>query len=451
MQILHIGTGAFFRAHQAWYLHRLIEKGDTSWSYTAGSIRNDTADLLRDLAAQDGVYALESVSPDGKRTYEQIRSIRRVIPQTNDCEGLIEAGGEADVRIVSFTVTEAGYCFDAQHNLDPNSPGLQADLAGGKTTIYGVVAAILAKRRAQQAGPLTILNCDNLRHNGDRFRQGLFEFFRLRGDDDVATWAERNTSFPNSMVDRITPRPSAELSARVLAATGITDRAPVMSEAFVQWVIEDRFCAGRPAWQLVGADLVDSVLPYEEAKIRILNAAHSCLAWYGTLRGMSFIHESISNAVIRQAAFDFITNDVIPTLEPSPLHLPEYRDIVLERFSSEYVKDTNQRVAADSYAKVPGFIVPTLRDLHARGASYDATAFLLALFYTFLQSYNDGTLPWQYQDALVNKQVVQAMFASTDPVAAFCADERLFGDLVGRPEIEQAIRRALTRLAATHS
>jgi len=446
--ILHLGIGSFHRAHQAWYLHRLIEGGDSGWSLAAASIRPEMAGLLDDLARQDGAYTLETVTPDGQREYELIRSIRRVIAWDENLREVIEVGAEARTRIISFTVTEGGYYLDQHDRLDIANPDLAADLAGGMRTIYGAITAILSARSERESGPVTLLNCDNLRSNGDRFRAGLLEFLERRGDDAVRRWVTEFTTAPNSMVDRITPRPPPELAPRVAAATGFADRAPVMSEKFVQWVIEDEFCAGRPAWQNVGVELVASVFPYEEAKIRILNASHSCIAWAGTLIGLRFIHEATAVPAIHDMAYAYITDDVIPCLTPSPLDLARYRDVVLERFRNPYIEDTNQRVAADGFSKVPGFIAPTLRELLARGAALDATAMLPALFFCFLQRWDRGELPDAYQDGVMDPAATHELLATPDPVAAFCFERQLWGDLAGRQELTRAVRAATQRVAA---
>jgi D-arabinitol 4-dehydrogenase len=446
--ILHIGIGSFHRAHQAWYLHRLITGGDTDWSLAVGSIREDMAPLLEQLARQDGAYTLETVTPQGEREYEVIRSIRRVLAWDANVERLIEVGAEPATRIISFTVTEGGYYLDHHDHLDVASPDLAADLKGGRGTIYGTLAAILRARLERGGGPVTLLNCDNLRSNGDRFRAGLLAFLELRGEDAVRQWVLDNTSCPNSMVDRITPRPSPELAPRVLAATGFDDRSAVMSEKFIQWVIEDEFVAGRPAWENVGVELVDSVFPYEEAKIRILNASHSCIAWAGTLSGLRFIHEGTAVPAIRDMAYEYVTRDVIPCLTPSPLDLERYRDVVLERFGNPYIEDTNQRVTADGFSKIPGFIVPTLRELLERGKPLDATAMLPALFFTFLQRWHRGELPYAYQDGVMDPLAAHAMLDAVDPLAAFCAERQLWGDLANRPELAAAISRATRRVTA---
>lgn len=176
----------------------------------------------------------------------------------------------------------------------------------------------MQQRQQDNSGPVTLLNCDNLRHNGERFRHGLLEFLALRGQQSLLNWVTSQTRSPNTMVDRITPRPSADIAQRVLEKTGIVDNAPVMGESFIQWVIEDDFIAGRPALENVGAEMVTSVLPYEEAKIRILNASHSCIAWAGSLIGQCYIHESTQTDAIRQMAYDYVTQDVIPLPDAQP-------------------------------------------------------------------------------------------------------------------------------------
>lgn len=449
--ILHIGAGSFHRAHQAWYLHRVNlsrEPGEAPWSLTVGNIRPDMNAVLDALAAQHGVYTLETVTPQGERSYETIRSITRVLPWSADLAGLIEAGADPACKIIAFTVTEGGYYLDEHHRLDTANPDVAADLTGARTTIYGALAAILEARMTRNGGPVTLQTCDNLRSNGDRFLAGMRDFLARRGASALLAWFDANTACPDSMVDRITPRPTPDVRERVKAATGVDDACPVMGEAFIQWVIEDRFRAGRPAWERAGAELVASVMPYEEAKIRILNATHSCIAWAGTLIGLDYIHEGTNDADIRAFAHAYVSEDVIPCLAPSPLDLAKYRDVVLDRFSNPYIQDTNQRVAADGYSKIPGFITPTLAGRIASGAVPAATAMLPALFLRFLERWHKGTLPYAYQDGVMDEAAVHRMFEAADPLAVFCADKLLWGSLAGNASLAGAVRDALARVDA---
>ncbi len=451
--LLHLGLGSFHRAHEAVYLHRLRESGERSWSIVAGNIRADMEATATALAAQGGAYTLETVTPAGERRYERITSITEVVPFEPTLARLVEVGARPSTRILSFTVTEAGYHLDADDRLDLTHADLRTDLESGAcTTIYGAVTAILRTRMQRRGGAVTLLNCDNLRSNGSRFRAGLLDFIARRGETLLGAWVEANTSCPCAMVDRITPRPAADVAERVKAATRFDDAAPVMAESFIQWVIEDDFIAGRPAWERVGVEMVASVHAHEEAKIRILNASHSCVAWAGTLRGLSFIHEDMAVPAIRRMATDYITDDVIPCLDtparPAPIDLAAYRDVVLERFANPFVRDTNQRVAMDGFSKIPGFVVPTLRECLAAGRSIAGTAMLPALFFAFLGRWHRGELAYDYQDGVMDAAVAHGFFAATDPLLAFCNDPVLWADLAGNETLLAAVRAAHGRVEA---
>ena len=445
---LHIGLGSFHRAHQAWYLHKLLETGDQSWHIAAGNIRNDAESTVETLREQNGEYVLETVSPAGEREYEVIKSIQTLLPWQEDLAPLIEEGAKSQTKVIAFTVTEGGYYLKTDHSLDVDNAVLKADLSGGHQTIYGTVTKILERRMADNAGAVTLLNCDNVRHNGERFRDGLMEFLTLTGKTDVLQWVKENTTSPNTMVDRITPRPAEDLPYRIKAQTGIEDNAPVMGETFIQWVIEDSFKDVRPALENVGVEMVESVIPYEEAKIRILNASHSCIAWAGTLVGQSFIHESTLTDYIYKIAHDYVSQDVIPCLGDNGIDLQTYLEVVLERFTNPYIKDTNQRVAADGFSKIPAMITPTMIECYQRGVTPDATAMLPALFFVFMHQWHKGLLPYEYQDGILDENAVHSMFDSEDPITVYAQDVALFGELAGRADFETLLR---DKIAAAYS
>lgn len=454
--MLHLGLGFFHRAHQAWYLHRLIESGDNGWVLAGGNTRPDAMELIASLAAQGGTYTLETVAPTGARGYTKITAIKTVVPYEPSLAGLIAIGADPSTRIISFTVTEAGYYLDAKNRLDLSFPDLAADVAAARQgkpggTIYAALTAILRERMRRSRGKVTLLNCDNLRHNGERFRRGLLQFIALLNDSRLHDWVVANTSSPNAMVDRITPRPTSDVAERVKRATGWDDAVPVMSESFIQWVIEDDFCNGRPAWERVGVEMVESVNPYEEAKIRILNASHSGIAWAGTLVGHQSIHEGTRDPAIRRIAWDYVTNDAIPCLStpehPSPIDLAAYRDVVLERFGNPAIRDSNQRVAMDAYSKIPGFMAPTVRERLADNASIASVAMLPALFLAFLQRWHRNELPYTYHDQAMDPGAAHAICEAIDPVDAFCRDTVLWGPLAGDPRLVGEIRAASERVA----
>ena len=447
LRLLHLGLGSFHRAHQAVYMHHLMQLGDLRWQCAGANLRPDMADTIAALQRQGGAYTLETVSPQGERKLEKITSITEVIAFEPTLSRVLELGADPATRIVSFTVTEAGYALDHTGELDLKHGEVVSDLAGtSMLTIYGVTAAILRVRRAANAGALTFMNCDNLRHNGDHFRKNLRRFIEASGDADLLAWMDANTTCPNAMVDRITPRPAADMKIRVAKQAGWDDQAPLMAESFIQWVIEERFANGRPDWERVGVEMTGDVQPYEEAKIRILNASHSAIAWAGTLCGLTYIHEGTLEPTIRNIAADYVTNDVIPCLtqpgEPSPVDLPTYRDVVLDRFGNPAIADTNQRVAADGFAKIPGFILPTIRERLARGESIASVARLPALFLTFLQRWHQGRLPYPYQDQTMVPERAHAICEATDPLAEFVADKSLWAELADNLALKDAIAAA---------
>lgn len=453
--ILHLGLGSFHRAHQAVYVHHLLQLGQPEnqrWAIVGGNLRPDMADTIAALQAQGGRYTLETVTPHGERSYTVIESLERVISYQDDLAPLIAAGADPATRIISFTVTEAGYYLDAQNQLDwPAFADLRADLAAVKSghvghTLYGALVSILRARMAAGAGPVTLMNCDNLRHNGDRSRGGLLQFIDALGDEKLKGWVLDNTSSPNAMVDRITPRPTPDVAERVKAATGWDDKAAVMGESFIQWVIEDDFIAGRPAWERVGVEMVKSVQAYEEAKIRLLNATHSCIAWAGTLAGYQYIHEGMHDAAIKQMAYDYVTDDAIPVLLPCPIDLAAYRDVVLDRFGNPAIADTNQRVAMDAFSKIPGMIAPTIRDKLARNETFDSVAMLPALFLAYLQRWHAGQIPYTYQDQAMDEAVAHAICDAADPVADFATDPTLWGEMASHPKLVDALRKAYARV-----
>ena len=444
---LHLGLGSFHRAHQAMYLQNLHDLGDTQWNIIAGNLRPDMQSTIDALRAQNNEYTLETITSEGEHNYQTIKSIKSIIDWDNQLDGLTTIAADANTKIISFTVTEAGYYLDENNRLDDSHADLRNDL-DGKTisTIYGALRKFLRARMELNGKPVTLLNCDNLRSNGDRIKNALLDFITRVGDTELHDWVIKNTSSPNSMVDRITPRPTSDVSERVLKATGMTDGAALMGESFTQWVIEDDFIAGRPAWERVNVSMVDDVEPYEEAKIRVLNGTHSCIAWAGTLRGYNYIHEGMKDPEVRKLAYDYVTNDVIPCLSipghESPVNLYEYRDIVLDRFSNPSILDTNQRVAMDAYSKIPSFILPTISDALKAGRSISDVAILPALFLAFLMRQQRGEIPFEYEDQIMDEDSAKAIVSAEAPIVAFANDRIIFKEVSGDPLLINALREA---------
>lgn len=432
-RMLHLGLGAFHRAHQAVFMQRLLDAGQRDWELAAGNLRGDLETGVRQLEQQQGRYTLETVDPQGTREYTVIEALRQVVGWDEQLSGLVALGADPATRIISFTVTEGGYALDAAGQLDTASPAMQAALESARrnepgTTLHGALTAILRARMRSGAGPVTLLSCDNLRHNGDRTRTALLQFVQALGDASLAQWIEANTTCPNTMVDRITPRPTADVVDRVRTATGRDDPCALMAESFIQWVVEDRFVAGRPRWEDVGVQFTGSVDPFEEAKIRLLNASHSVLAWGGALAGHQYIHQAVGDARIHRAAFHYASEGAIPLLVPSPLDLPAYRDVVLARFGNADILDTVQRVASDSFAKVPAFFAPSVRERIARGLPLEPLALPAALLLAFLQRWTSGALPFEHNDQPDAARIAADVCAAPDPAQALARCRLLWGD-----------------------
>ncbi|HYF17115.1 MAG TPA: mannitol dehydrogenase family protein [Ramlibacter sp.] len=449
-RILHLGLGAFHRAHQAVYLQRLIDSGDTTWTLAGGNLRPDQEQVIVQLRAQGGAYHLLTIEPDGSSTFRRIAAIREVVPWDADLADLRRLARDPETRIISFTVTEGGYLLRPGGGLDRGSAEVRAAAADARqgrpgTTWHGALACLLRERMAAGAGPVTLLCCDNLRHNGDRSRAALLDFIELLPDPGLAEWVRRNTTSPNGMVDRITPRPTLEVALRLKEQTGQDDPCGLMAEGFIQWVVEDDFAAGRPPWERVGVEMTASVQPWEEAKIRLLNATHSCLAWAGALAGLSFVHEAVADDRIRAVAHRYASDAAIPLLQPSPLDLPAYRDTVLARFGNAAIRDTNQRVASDSFAKIPAFLAPTVRECLARRRPLEPVAAVAALFAAFLQRWAAGSLPFDYQDASMDPQLARSVAATPRALAALPV---LWGEAADAAAWREAVAAEHGRLAA---
>lgn len=453
---MHLGLGSFHRAHQAVYLQALHDTGDQTWVLASGNIRNDAPELMTQLAERGGAFVLETVTPQGQREYKEIRAIRQVIPHDSDLSAFKKLAVDPSTRIISFTVTEAGYYLDDKDQLDRRFEELVHDIEKVRSgqagqTLYGALFALLKARAIQSPNSaITLLNCDNLRHNGDRSRKGLLQFIQAVGDQALLDWVQKWTTSPNAMVDRITPRPTPDVSQRVLEHTGMADPTAVMGESFIQWVIEENFANGRPNWERVGVQMVEDVSPYEEAKIRLLNATHSCIAWAGTLIGYQYIHEGTRHDAIRRLAYEYVTSDTIPVLDtpehPCPVDLPKYRDVVIDRFSNPNIVDTNQRVAMDGFSKIPGFIAPTIRQRLQRNESIDAVIMLPALFLAFLQRWHVNKIPYQYQDQAMSPDTAHAICEASDPVLSFASNAMLWGELAQDPRLVAALRAAMIRV-----
>ena len=380
--IVHIGLGNFHRAHQAWYLHRLFDTGqDRDWAIIGAGVRPGDSLQRQKLLAQDCLTTLIELHPSGKSA-EIIGSMIDYIAVEEGNGQLIDRMSQPDIRIVSLTVTEGGYYIDpASGGFDSSHPDIVHDIAHPKTprTAFGAMIAALRVRRDRGIGPFTGLSCDNLQGNGNILRHSIVSLARLT-DPSLAAWINEQCSFPNSMVDCIVPATGPN-EINLARNFGIDDTVPVTHENFRQWVIEDDFCAGRPAWDKVGATFSGQVDLYEAMKLRILNGGHQIIAMPGELLGIETIAGSMAHPLIREFLRKVITEEITPHVTPVPeMTSTEYLDLVDRRFSNAEIKDTTRRVAFDGSSRHPGFLVPSIRDGLENGVSVSGLALISAVW-----------------------------------------------------------------------
>ncbi|MBU2942576.1 mannitol dehydrogenase family protein [Shimia thalassica] len=442
--IVHIGVGNFHRAHQAWYLHRLMQEGKAhDWAILGAGVRPFDADMRERLLAQDCLTTLIELDPE-RSAAEVIGSMIDYLPIEETNASLIAAMADPSIRIVSLTVTEGGYYIDpATKGFDAAHPDIQHDAAHPETprTAFGAMIVALKLRRDAGHGPFTGLSCDNLQGNGAILMQTVVSLARL-SDPDLAGWIETHMTFPNSMVDCIAPATGPnELS--LARNFGLKDAAPVTHEPFRQWVIEDNFCAGRPDWDQAGATFSEDVHSYETMKIRILNAGHQVLANAGELLGIVTISDCMAHPLISALFAKVQTEEIAPTVSPVPGMTPQaYVALIDSRFSNPRIVDTTRRVAFDGSSRHTGFLLPILRDQLEAQRSVSGLALIEALWARMCAGTREDGTQIEPNDPFWEDLQKTAQAAQDSP-AAWLAQTRIYGDLAYSLEFSDAFCRWL--------
>ena len=380
--IVHIGLGNFHRAHQAWYLHRLMQEGLAfDWAIVGAGVKAFDKSQRQKLAAQDFLTTIIELDPAGTSA-EVVGSMIGYVPVEEGHGPLIDLMADPVIRIVELTVTEGGYFIDpATGNFDINNVEIRHDVErpGFPCTAFGAIVAALRHRRDAGIGPFTLLSCDNLQGNGAILRQTVVSLARL-SDPALADWINAECTFPNSVVDRIVPRTGTN-ELKLVHEIGVDDGAPVTHESFCQWVIEDSFCAGRPDWDKVGAIFSERVHDYEAMKIRILNGGHQIISNAGEILSVETIADCMAHPLIGSLFRKVAHKEIVPHVQPVPDTYPEtYVDQVDRRFSNPKIVDTTRRVAFDGSSRHTGFILPVLRDALASQAPFEGLALTEALW-----------------------------------------------------------------------
>ena len=366
--IVHFGIGAFHRAHQAVYTDAAMNAGDCNWGIIGVSLRS--AGVAEQMNPQDGLYTVAARSGEGV-DYRLIGSVQRVLVASQNPDAVIETVAAEATRIVSFTITEKGYCRA--------SDGLLDLALAGDSSVYRFLKDGLSLRRERELAGVTLLSCDNLAQNGEQLEK-LLSAYLAAHDPVLAEWVKANCSFPSSMVDRIVPATTdADLIAAQAALGNLEDAAHVVTEPFSQWVIEDNFVQGRPRWEAFGAELVADVAPYETAKLRMLNGAHSALAYLGLQRGHEFVHQAIADSELHPLAERLMRDEASPTIDTAAgQDLMAYVDDLLDRFANPALNHRLAQIAMDGSQKIPQRWLETLAIQQSSGRQCPAILTALA-------------------------------------------------------------------------
>ena len=434
--IVHLGLGAFFRAHGAIYIAEAMAQKGGNWGIIGASLQSPR--IHDDLKPQGFAYTALQAGPDGDSA-QTIEIISDILVARQDPAALLQAMADPAIKIVSLTVTEKGYCHNpADGSLNLTDPTIQHDLANPlPQSAPGFLVRALQARRAAGHRPFTILSCDNLPHNGALTRTVVLSLAR-QIDPTLAHWIETEARFPATMVDRIVPATKPEDLARVTAATGLHDASPVIHEPFRQWVIEDSFVDHqRPDLAAVGVQLVHDVAPFELMKLRMLNGTHSSLAYLGYLAGHETIADTVADPVFAQYVQHLWANEIIPTLTPPEnTNLNAYAAQLLHRYQNPAIRHRTWQIAMDGSQKLPQRILGTLAAKPAKGLTLAVAAWMKYVSGTDL----NGN-PIDVRDPFAAD--LRAAHATSDPVATILSDRRIFSASIAtqiQPQVTAAYR-----------
>ncbi|WP_018984138.1 mannitol dehydrogenase family protein [Salinimonas chungwhensis] len=447
--IVHLGPGAFHRAHQAMYTQQVARDGG-QWCISAVSLRSPT--LKQALAEQDNLYTLMVL--DDEPQVSIVGIIKEILVLQDDRQRVMDRMTARQTAIITLTITEKGYCLNNQGELDLTHADIEHDLAHPDTPVsaIGLLVAALATRRKAGYNELTVVSCDNLPENGDKLYRAV-KRFAARYDPAVSQWIAQTISFPNTMVDSITPASDEALEKATIKATGLEDRWPVQREAFSQWVIENNFSGPRPAWENAGVVFTDNVHIFENAKLRVLNGTHSALAYLGSLCEM----RTVFDAITHNSMSDFITRllkqEILPTLQHDAALVPgDYAKAILKRFENKHIHHLLSQIAWDGSQKLPPRILGTIKDNIEENRSISLLCAVVAAWILFVI------------------RAVQAKRKITDPMADLLAgvvtanpedieevgkrilnEKRIFGGLTDNTEFRETVLIQLNKLATIDS
>ncbi|MDP5033283.1 mannitol dehydrogenase family protein [Paraglaciecola sp.] len=438
ISIVHLGIGAFHRAHQAWYTDKVnLLQENEPWYIAGVSLRS--SNVQKQLQPQDGLYNVVEFDADFQHT-QLVQAVTQVLVAPDSPERVLELMAQEHTKIISLTVTEKGYCHDpATGRLNLDHPDIKHDLANANApkSAIGYLVFSLQRRFKVAATGVTVLCCDNLPQNGHTLA-GLVGEFAKRIDPALASWIVDNVSFPNSMVDRIVPATTEE-DIQQHAQTGQEDRGLVKTERFSQWVIEDNFIVGRPAWEQVGVSLVCAVEPFEKAKLRLLNGAHSALAYLGYLNGYQFVHQVMQDKSFVVFLRHMMRNEILPTLvAPEGMILEDYIEQLLTRFTNPNLHHRTYQIAMDGSQKLPQRLLNTIEDRLNNNASFDCLCFAVAGWLRYSMAFDGKGEPIEVQDPYARElfAIQQAHFYQIDDlIDNYLSFDKVFSRQLAQSEL----------------
>jgi mannitol 2-dehydrogenase len=443
--IVHIGIGGFHRAHEAFYTDQVLHHNSKNWGICGIALLNTDNKIHNVLKDQDGLYTLMITESDGTLTARIIGSITEYLFAPENPGAAIEKMADPDIRIITLTITEGGYNFSAATGeFQINEPLIQWDLNNPENpkTVFGYITQSLKRRRYGGIAGLTIQSCDNIQKNGDLLKRMLLAYVK-EAEPGLTDWIEKHITFPNSMVDRITPVTTQSDIENLKSVYGIEDAWPVVCEPFIQWIIEDNYSNGRPAWESAGVQFVQDVSSFEKMKIRLLNAGHSLLGFTGALHGYTYIHEVVHDQLFAKFLRDFMDKEVTPVLDEVPgIDLNAYKDKLFERFGNSRIRDKVARICLQSSAKMPKFLLPTVREQVKAGGPVECSALVIAAWCRYCEGFDEAGNKYPIEDEMKEILHEKALSSHLDPLS-FLRIEPIFGDLINSKRFTKAYVNAL--------
>jgi mannitol 2-dehydrogenase len=447
--IVHFGVGGFHRAHEAMYLDALMNQGQAmDWGITGVGLMPQDRPMSTVMRDQDCLYTLVVKHADGTLQPRVIGSIIDYLFAPDEAEAVLKRLTDPATRIVSLTITEGGYhVHQVTGDFDAADRDIQHDIEPGALprTTFGFITEALARRRADGVEPFAVMSCDNIQGNGDVARRMICAFARLK-DAGLADWIEERVSFPNSMVDRITPVTTDADRSLLATQLEVDDGWPVVCEPFVQWVLEDRFPAGRPELDAVGVQVVPDVEPYELMKLRLLNGSHQAMAYLGYLSGYRFAHEVCTDTTFIKFLLGYMDREATPSLAPVPgVDLDQYKHQLIERFANPEIRDTLARLAAESSDRIPKWLLPVIRHQLDTDGEFRRSALVVASWARYAEGVDEAGAPIDVVDRRRDQVMARASRQGEDPLA-FLDDQDLFGELRHDAKFTAVYQEALASL-----